>query len=410
MCLLVIPHLCLLLISTDISQDGQTACTMADKRIVARLCIDALPEPLRNFYSLHSDALSERAVEPGGVWLRNPRLARRQSWHYLMLDADADNMTADSRIEATGRFPHQWAEARKLFRTHNIKHGGQLPWQLSSLVEELTLAFGKPDTNAIVKLSGYVIHFAADAANPFNTTRDPRGVETGNHDLGHFTMENKLFAHQDVSHRLYWELIRRNTQRYKEAVDPSRIRFDLNVNPPYLILEAMAESSATLPYLIAADRNVFEKMAINNATSLLAREEEFYLLLDNKCADYCIACIERATRLSTTLIVHAWHESGSPSHVPVTPEPNDNELQQLEPEALTGTPQQTSDGAQESTSKLQTVFVASKRSNIFHRPDCRHAARISKENIVEYASLEEAVASGKQPCKTCKPDTTDSGK
>ena len=48
-------------------------------------------------------------------------------------------------------------------------------------------------------------------------------------------------------------------------------------------------------------------------------------------------------------------------------------------------------------------YVASESSNIFHKPDCRWAQNISKENLIKYKSREEAVKAGKRPCKTCNP-------
>lgn len=52
---------------------------------------------------------------------------------------------------------------------------------------------------------------------------------------------------------------------------------------------------------------------------------------------------------------------------------------------------------------LEYNYVASDSSNIFHKPDCRWAQNISKENLVKYKSREEAVKAGKRPCKTCNP-------
>ncbi len=48
-------------------------------------------------------------------------------------------------------------------------------------------------------------------------------------------------------------------------------------------------------------------------------------------------------------------------------------------------------------------YVASKSSNIFHKPECRWAKNISPENLVEYKSRDEAIKAGKRPCKSCKP-------
>ena len=52
---------------------------------------------------------------------------------------------------------------------------------------------------------------------------------------------------------------------------------------------------------------------------------------------------------------------------------------------------------------LEHNFVASKNSRVFHKPECSSAKRILEENIVVYSSREEAINSGKRPCKRCKP-------
>lgn len=51
----------------------------------------------------------------------------------------------------------------------------------------------------------------------------------------------------------------------------------------------------------------------------------------------------------------------------------------------------------------QGPLIASKSGKAFHRPDCRWAQNISAENLVTYKTREEAIASGKRPCKSCKP-------
>jgi hypothetical protein len=48
-------------------------------------------------------------------------------------------------------------------------------------------------------------------------------------------------------------------------------------------------------------------------------------------------------------------------------------------------------------------FIASKNGAVFHRPDCRWAQNISGDNLVGYQTRDEAVQSGKRPCKSCKP-------
>jgi len=48
-------------------------------------------------------------------------------------------------------------------------------------------------------------------------------------------------------------------------------------------------------------------------------------------------------------------------------------------------------------------YVASKNSEVFHKPDCRWAKKISPKNLVSYKGREKAIEDGKRPCRTCKP-------
>jgi hypothetical protein len=59
--------------------------------------------------------------------------------------------------------------------------------------------------------------------------------------------------------------------------------------------------------------------------------------------------------------------------------------------------------ASDKTDAIQYSFVASKNSKVFHKPTCRSARSISAANLVTYKTRDEALAAGKQPCKTCKP-------
>ena len=48
-------------------------------------------------------------------------------------------------------------------------------------------------------------------------------------------------------------------------------------------------------------------------------------------------------------------------------------------------------------------YVASKNSQVFHKPDCKSAAKILEKNLVHYATRDEAIAAGKKPCPECNP-------
>jgi hypothetical protein len=48
-------------------------------------------------------------------------------------------------------------------------------------------------------------------------------------------------------------------------------------------------------------------------------------------------------------------------------------------------------------------YVASKNSEVFHKPQCIWAKRIKPENLVYYGSRDEAINAGKRPCERCNP-------
>ncbi len=48
-------------------------------------------------------------------------------------------------------------------------------------------------------------------------------------------------------------------------------------------------------------------------------------------------------------------------------------------------------------------YVASKNSTVFHLPGCSSVKRISADNLVGYRTRDEAINTGKRPCKLCKP-------
>lgn len=53
--------------------------------------------------------------------------------------------------------------------------------------------------------------------------------------------------------------------------------------------------------------------------------------------------------------------------------------------------------------KKEWKYVATKNSKVFHRPDCKWAKRISPKNLIGFKSREEAIKSGRRPCRSCGP-------
>lgn len=52
---------------------------------------------------------------------------------------------------------------------------------------------------------------------------------------------------------------------------------------------------------------------------------------------------------------------------------------------------------------IQNGYVASKTSKVFHRADCYHVRRMDAAKAVQFQTREEALKTGRRPCKTCNP-------
>jgi hypothetical protein len=48
-------------------------------------------------------------------------------------------------------------------------------------------------------------------------------------------------------------------------------------------------------------------------------------------------------------------------------------------------------------------YVASVKSQFFHKAGCKSATTVLEKNLVHYATRDEAIAAGKTPCHECNP-------
>ena len=48
-------------------------------------------------------------------------------------------------------------------------------------------------------------------------------------------------------------------------------------------------------------------------------------------------------------------------------------------------------------------MLLQKNSDVFHYISCFYVARIKPENLILFKTREEAIASGRRPCKKCNP-------
>ena len=64
---------------------------------------------------------------------------------------------------------------------------------------------------------------------------------------------------------------------------------------------------------------------------------------------------------------------------------------------------QPADQPQPAAAETSDGYVASRNSEVFHKADCKSAAKISEKNLIRYATRNEAIQAGKKPCHECNP-------
>jgi len=57
----------------------------------------------------------------------------------------------------------------------------------------------------------------------------------------------------------------------------------------------------------------------------------------------------------------------------------------------------------ETTETQEYKYAASKKSEVFHYITCSYVSKIKPENLILFKTREEVIASGRRPCKKCKP-------
>lgn len=389
-----------LIFAVAVSQASNTSASqIPGQRIVARHTVNLLPSSIREFFEDNLDALSERTVEPDGAWRRQRQYSNRGEWHYLMLDALAQEATPEARVQAARKFPHSRTDAKNVFAESGIDDGGRLPWSLERIVQKLSRAFRSGDRDEILMLSGQVIHFCADAGSPFRCSKDFRGVAARNPVFGDARMGQRIFPHHDVAHRVDWELVRRNAHRYRMVLSRAPGERVVVDSVREACFETMIKALGDLDAMLAADAELCARLNLVDGSAFEAHVEEYYQLLDEKCSDACLDALRRGAELAAGVIVYAWQRAdGDTVELAAATSPTQSKVE--------NPVDQPAGGAEEVAPAAAPVgFVASRNSKVFHRADCPHAARISDRNLRKYDTLEAARNSGRRGCQTCRPES-----
>ncbi len=358
--------------------------------IAAATAVSALPLPLREFYQKHLDRVQQAATvglvgaSGGGALPGEP------DRHYIMLDVAAEGGTPTQRHTAARSFPRTRSAANAFFRRHGRRDGGSLPFAVSDRCHALAKAFRSGDVESVARETGILVHFATDAALPFNTTTDRDGAASGHlHWPAADSVDFQGQTHRTVRHRCQVNLIRRLRSRleYEVRVWPERYA---NVHDPLdAVFDTLLEAHGTLGPLLAADAEAVADLDITDRRTFLAAKDAYYSRLANGASAIMESRLEAAALLAAKLIGAAWTDAGSPSlGTWAAKAPDDRK-------------------SLSSVDEPAQPFVGSRSSSVFHRTGCAHAKRIKRSNRVFFSTPDAAREAGRIQCKSCRPGEPD---
>lgn len=367
---------------------AQSTVRLPSHLIVLRKAVDALPADLAPLFQANVEPLHRFVDEPADVWPRDKRLRLRNRWHHIDADVTAAARDGDAGIEAARAFPRDKAAAQRLYRKLGRHRGGFLPWAVEECFQELVVAFRSGAREDVLAWAGYLIHFAADAADPFRCSARAFADGIAGPTFGHSRGPHPHAHSHSVSERWSMGLLARRTWEYAADITLTAADCEPAMEPVNATFAAVVEALASLDEVGAADRAILERLGVTDRPSFDARQEAYYEALHARCGGVCRDRLRAGARLAARLIAGAWQSAGHPGL-----------------ESIVARSAADSGSAPPPLKSARSApIVGSRHSVVFHKPDCPFAGQIAEENLVGFRSALEARRQGRRACKHCRPE------
>ncbi len=329
--------------------------------IVSGATVPVLPPPLRSFFEANQDEVARIAVSHVIATDSAGADSHETDRHVVWLDIAANGAGATERCAAARRFPHDRMAARTLAERKGLDGAGSLPWVLHKHYEMLIEGFRHGTSGEILHQAGALLHFATDAALPFNTTVVRNLVDTGRDSKGNAKSAPRQGT---LRYRYHGALLAQLRQRlaYEVRVAPSRYR--RLEKPLDTIFSVLDQSHTTAMELITID--------------MTQQVDRAAIVMESR--------LEAAALLAANLIGTAWSKADSPATQQWT------------------APRDGSRNSAASAVDPDAEYVGSRHSTVYHRANCAHVKRIKPDNIVTFSGIQEVTTAGRKPCRACKPD------
>lgn len=361
------------------AEDGLTA-----HRLMALEALEAMPPDLAAVFREHAEQLQLHATAPGITWDEHPQFRRRRDWHFLQVDVGLTEPSREARLQALKDYPRDAKLAERACRKAGGRVCGRLPWAVEECYDDLVEAFRTGDSAGVVSAAGFLLHFVADAVDPFRCTTTESGAFAGPLKMDTPREPHPTAAVDTVRDRYDVAVLTDRARDYALAVQLDPTKFHPKDKPVEAVFEVLEDSLLVLEELIEADAKATTELGIVDRQSFDAQRAAYVQAVDEHVGRILISRIEAGATLAADLIGGAWKAAGEPSKATL-----DGRVA-----GPTGASVSTGGGR---------AFVGSKNSNVYHRPDCRFAKQIGADNLVGYGSALEAQKDGRRACRMCAP-------
>jgi hypothetical protein len=239
----------------------------AGHRLISNRAVDAMTGPPAKFFKANRAWLAAHASDPDRARRSDPSEGPR---HYLDLD---QFVSSPFKVAVTSRADWEAKYGGKAFRY------GEVPWAVSDHYAALVKAMREGDRAAILTHAAWMGHYLADTHMPFHAVKDYDGRAAGQSGI-------HAFIEDDVCNQYVSEGDVVATVGSAKRLVPEKVAF-----------EALAESAATVPTMLAWDKSA------NRDASAFAKLAKPVLVARMKLA---------ASRLAA-LWTSAWVEAGRPA-------------------------------------------------------------------------------------------------
>lgn len=167
--------------------------------LITELAVDALPEPLRPFFSEHREYLAQHSVDPD-LWRaedlepeERPGLCQPGRGHPVLDGPESPRHFLDA--DAITPFPFR--DVPRDFSAYEAQAGDRLerwgtaPWTIAAYTELLGEAMAAGDLERVRCHAAVLAHYVADFAQPFHLTENYNGQLSGLDGI-HFRFESDL--------------------------------------------------------------------------------------------------------------------------------------------------------------------------------------------------------------------------